>query len=293
MLEETVQGENVGEESFAGFGETVRESLLVGDPKNRCCRSSLVCGVRLFAKKRKNACTDSALEMCERLERAPKKKRLVDSIGSVSGFAIGTDENGELFLNTSGGGCPECFAQLLRGCYISAGRMGNPLKALYIELSMPNGRVADQMEELLSERGIEPKRATRRGETLLYYKRTETVGDVLNYMGAYTAYFKLMDAVILKELRTETNRRTNCDTSNINKTVNASARQIAAINAISEAGMMAALSKGVRETATVRLENPEVTLEELIEKHPYPITKSGVNHRLQKAVSFAESNGLI
>ncbi|MBR2460466.1 MAG: DNA-binding protein WhiA [Clostridia bacterium] len=293
--EPSVDDEAVSEDSFEKFGDTVREALLTGEPKNQCCRNSLSCGIRLFAKKRKNAYSEEIGELCRRLEKIhqKKKKSLVDSFGAVSGFALGQTEDGGKFLDISGGGCAECFAQLLRGCYLSAGRMGNPLKSLYMELSMPNADVADLMTELLTERGIPPKRTVRRSEQLLYYKRTEAVGDVLNYMGASKAYFRLINAMIIKEYKINSNRRTNCDTSNINKTVNASARQVAAINAISEAGMMAMLSRGIRETALLRLENPEVTLEELIALHPYRITKSGVNHRLQKAVSFAELNGLM
>jgi len=90
-----------------------------------------------------------------------------------------------------------------------------------------------------------------------------------------------------------TNRTTNCDTSNINKTVSAASRQIAAIHAIASAGMMDALPRGIRETARIRLENPEVTLEELIPLHPSPITRAGIHHRLQKAVAFAEQRGYL
>ena len=285
------------DEAFKDFTAFTRECLLgISDPKNACCRSSAVTGIRVFAKSRKNAFTVRAEELCQRLSRAPKKKKksdLMDFLSPISGYTVTETETGETIPDGSGGVCPECFSHLLRGCFISAGRISSPFAGLNLEFSMPGDQAAGMMAKCLTEHNLEPKRAVRRNERLLYYKKAETVGDVLNFMGAFNAYFKLEDAVIYREFMKNTNRRTNCDTSNINKTVNASARQVAAIHAIATAGMLDALPAGVRETARIRLENPEVTLEELIPLHPDKITRAGIHRRLQKAVAFAEHRGYI
>ena len=285
------------DEAFKDFTSFTRECLLaLSDPKNACCRTSLITGITVFAKSRRNAFTERAEETCERLSRAPKKKKksdLLDFVSPISGYTVKETESGERRPDDTGRVCPDCFSQLLRGCFISAGRISNPFVGLNLELSMNGDSSADFMAKALTEHGLEPKRAVRRNERLLYYKKAETVSDVLNSMGAFNAYFKLEDAVIYREFIKNTNRRTNCDTSNINKTVAASAQQVAAINAISEAGMLDALPLGVRETARIRLENPEVTLEELIPLHPDKITRAGIHRRLQKAVAFAEQRGYI
>ena len=295
LMSEPENPEN--DEAFKDFTAFTRECLLaISDPKNACCRASLVTGIQIFAKSRKNQFTERAEELCRRLSRAPKKKKksdFLDFVSPISGYTVSETEEGEHIPNGTGGVCPECFPCLLRGCFISAGRISSPFSGLNLEFSMPSAKVTDVMEKALTEHGIQPKRTVRRNEHLLYYKKAETVGDVLNFMGAFSAYFKLEDAVIYREFMKNTNRRTNCDTSNINKTVNAAAKQVAAIHAIADAGMMDALPAGIRETARIRLENPEITLEELIPLHPDKITRAGIHRRLQKAVAFAEQRGYI
>ena len=285
------------DEAFKDFTAFTRDCLLtLTDPKNACCRTSLVTGIKVFAKSRRNPFTERAEEMCERLSRAPKKKKksdLLDFVSPISGYTATETESGERYPSDAGRVCPECFSHLLRGCFISAGRISSPFAGLNLELSMTGDESAKFMSKALTEHGLEPKLAIRRNERLLYYKKAEAVSDVLNSMGAFNAYFKLEDAIIYREFMKNTNRRTNCDTSNINKTVSASAQQVAAIHAISEAGMLDALPLGVRETARIRLENPEVTLEELIPLHPDKITRAGIHRRLQKAVAFAEQRGYV
>ena len=291
-----MRSDSGGAEENKRFADTVRDILLSSEPRSACCKASLVCGIKLFAKKRKNPYTEQIKGFCEKLERQPKKKRrneLMELMPSATGYAVKTDENGIQLPDSSGGCCAECFSNLLKGCFISAGRIGEPEKALYLELSMPNADTLSFMAEALKIHGLEPKCAVRRGEQLIYYKRTETISDILNFMGAYSAFFKVSDAAIYKEFVGNANRRTNCDTANIKKTVEASARQITAINAIAEAGMLEALPAAIKDTVRIRLEHPEVSLTELIALHPYHITRSGVQHRLQKAVAFAEQKGYI
>lgn len=289
--------QNAETEETKSFANTVRDIILSSEPKTACCKSSLICGVRLFAKRRKNPYTERINEFCERLEHPPKKKKkkneLIELMPAASGYRIKADENGVPLPDGSGGCCSECFSNLLKGCFLSAGRMGAPEKALYLELSMPNAETLNYISEALGEHGFEARNSVRRGEQLIYFKRTETIGDILNYMGAYSAFFKISDAAIYKEFMGNANRRTNCDTANIQKTVEASSRQIAAINAIAAAGMLDALPAAVKDTVRIRMEHPEVSLTELIALHPYHITRSGVQHRLQKAVSFAEQKGYI
>lgn len=285
------------DEAFKDFTAFTRECLLTAaEPKKPCCRASLITGIRFFAKSRKNAFTEKAEELCEKLSRAQKRKKkneLMDFGSTVSGYTVSTADNGETVPSSASGVCSDCFSHLLRGCFISAGRITSPFAGLNLEFSMTGDASADFMAACLTALGLEPKRTVRRNERLLYYKKAEAVCDTLNFMGAFNAYFKLEDALIYREFMKNTNRRTNCDTSNINKTVSASAHQVAAINAIAEAGMLDALPNGIRETARIRLENPEVTLEELIPLHPDKITRSGIHRRLQKAVAFAEQQGYI
>ena len=306
LLEDDAPENPENDEELKDFAGFTRDLLLtLGDPKSTCCRSSLACGVKLFAKSRKNQFTERAEELCQRLSRVRGKKHgggLMDLGNAPKGYKFITEpqaegetenETARRRLTVDGSVCAECTGMLLRGCFISAGRLSNPLKTMCMELSMPNMEVAEYMSNLLGEHGLAPKINVRKNEILLYYKNSDVICDVLNYMGAFNSFFKLQNVIIYKNYKSTTNRKTNCDTSNITKSVIASSHQTAAINAILAAGMMDALPRSIRETAMIRLENPDASLEELVPLHPSPITKAGIHHRLQKAVAFAEQKGYI
>ncbi len=85
------------------------------------------------------------------------------------------------------------------------------------------------------------------------------------------------------------NRLVNCETANLNKTVNAAMKQVQDINLIKSVVGLGALPDGLSELAELRLEQPEASLKELGEMLDPPVGKSGVNHRFKKIHKFAES----
>ena len=97
----------------------------------------------------------------------------------------------------------------------------------------------------------------------------------------------VMEAKVEKDLRNGVNRRVNCETANLTKVVDASMEQIAAIHRLEEAGKLDELPVKLRQTAELRLENPESTLTELAEMLDPPVSKSALNHRMRKLVELA------
>ena len=102
-----------------------------------------------------------------------------------------------------------------------------------------------------------------------------------------------MNSAILSELRTSVNRQRNCDTGNIQKTVDAANRQTDAIKAIMEYGDLSELPPSLRQTAEIRLAHPLDPLEVITELHGGEISRSGVNHRLRKIVDYATKKGYL
>ena len=98
----------------------------------------------------------------------------------------------------------------------------------------------------------------------------------------------VMSAKIEKEWRNKANRRVNCDSANVDKTVEAAQEQLAAIRALEERGILQTMPEKLRETAALRCEHPEATLSELAELHEPPATKSAVNHRMRKLLATAK-----
>ena len=101
-------------------------------------------------------------------------------------------------------------------------------------------------------------------------------------LNANKALFTLINVKIERELRNNINRAANCETGNIQKAVAASAKQVAAIQELRDSELWETLPESLRQTAQLRLENPTVSLTELALLHQPVLTKSGLNHRVQK-----------
>ena len=112
--------------------------------------------------------------------------------------------------------------------------------------------------------------------------------DLLNVCEAPISLMNLENMRILKEMRNSVNRRVNCETANIAKTVSAASRQIQDIEYIRDYYGLEKLPDNLREMAAVRLENQDAPLKELGELLDPPVGKSGVNHRLRKLSEIAE-----
>ena len=122
-----------------------------------------------------------------------------------------------------------------------------------------------------------------------YLKEGAQIVDLLNVMEAHVALMDLENVRIFKEMRNSVNRKVNCETANIHKTVSAAVKQIEDIEFLKTAGSFSELSEELLETAGIRLENPDASLKELGLMHNPPIGKSGVNHRLRKLSNLAET----
>ena len=128
----------------------------------------------------------------------------------------------------------------------------------------------------------------RKGSCVIYIKEGRQIRDLLTMMGAPVSMMNFENARILKEVRGGVNRRVNCETGNINKTVAAGIKQATAIRVLEERGILADLPDSLRETAQLRLDNPDATIGELGEMSSPPVSKSGINHRLRKLCALAK-----
>ena len=123
---------------------------------------------------------------------------------------------------------------------------------------------------------------------VVYIKEGAQIVEILNVMEAHVALMNLENVRILKEMRNSVNRQVNCETANINKTVNAAVKQIEDIQYIQSTIGFDSLSEGLEDVARLRLEQPEATLKELGMMLTPQVGKSGVNHRLRKLSNLAD-----
>lgn len=183
---------------------------------------------------------------------------------------------------------PCCASSFFRGLFLLSGTVTNPEKEYHLEIQAPNNTIAEAVFLLAQSVGINFKITKRKQYAVLYLKESEQIEDFLTLIGSSRFALKLMDVKVMKNVRNKVNRLTNCETANLSKTVNAANAQVHDIMFIKERTGLGFLDEDLRELATLRLENPELSLRELTELLTEPLSRSGVNHRLKRISEVAE-----
>ena len=181
-----------------------------------------------------------------------------------------------------------CKRAFLRGAYLCIGSMSDPGKSYHLEFDCIREERARLLQGLIAEFDIPAKIALRKKYYVVYMKEGSAICDMLNIMGAHVSLMGFENQRIVKEVRNSVNRKVNCETANITKTVNAAAAQVRDIMLIQETYGLGELPENLREIAQLRLEYQEATLQELGDLLTPPVGKSGVNHRLRKLSEIAE-----
>ena len=182
-----------------------------------------------------------------------------------------------------------CRRAFVRGAFLAAGSLSDPEKFYHFEIVCSSEEKAEQLREIIGTFSIEAKIVVRKKYYVVYIKEGSQIVEILNVMEAPLALMELENIRILKEMRNSVNRQVNCETANINKTVSAAVKQLQDIAYIRDTVGLDYLPESLAEIAQARLERPDATLKELGEILSPPVGKSGVNHRLRKISSIAES----
>lgn len=181
-----------------------------------------------------------------------------------------------------------CKRAFIRGAFMAAGSVSDPNKSYHFEIKCNNEKKSEQLINLLDNFNINAKMVARKGNFVVYLKEGEGIVDVLNVMEAPIALMEMENIRILKGMSNYYNRQVNCETANIKKTVTTACRQIEDINYIIENRGIEYLPDKLQDIATVRVENPDASLQELGQMLDPPLGKSGVNHRLRKICQIAD-----
>ena len=181
-----------------------------------------------------------------------------------------------------------CKKAFIRGAYLAAGSISDPNKFYHYEIVCEYEEDAVQLQELLLYFELDAKVIQRKRNYIVYLKEGNNITDVLNLMGAVVSQMNLYNIMILKGMRNDVNRKVNCETANLNKTIEAAVKQIRDIEYLRDTVGLESLSDGLRQVAYVRLENPDMNLKDIGERLNPTVGKSGVNHRLRKISEMAE-----
>lgn len=175
----------------------------------------------------------------------------------------------------------------IRGSFLGSGSINDPNKKYHIEISLENKQYANILKNILKEFEITFKELERKSSYSLYSKDGEEISKFLALIGASKAVINFEEIRVIRDIRNNVNRKVNCETANLNKTVNAAVRQIEDIKFIYKSKAEDKLSDNLKEIANLRMENPDISLVELGKLLKEPIGKSGVNHRLKKIQEIA------
>ncbi len=181
-----------------------------------------------------------------------------------------------------------CKRAYIRGAFLAGGSISNPNKAYHFEIVCRTIEQAEQLRDVINSFEMDAKIVERKRHYVVYLKEGAQIVDILNVMEAHVALMNLENVRILKEMRNSVNRKVNCETANISKTVTAAVKQLEDITFIKETSGLESLPEALKEIALLRLEYPEAPLKELGTYLDPPVGKSGVNHRLRKISQIAE-----
>lgn len=196
-----------------------------------------------------------------------------------------------LRINRANIGNDDLYISFLRGAFLSCGSVNDPQKGYHLELAIRYKALSDNLLLLLNEIDVLSSSAritSRSGGYVIYFKGNDRICDFLGYIGAGNSVMYMLEASAYKELRNKINRKRNSEIANLQKLASASAVQTKAIKKIMDTKGLGSLPDDLKELAMLRYDNPEMSLKELGENLTVSISRSGVNHRLQRILKIAE-----
>ncbi len=182
-----------------------------------------------------------------------------------------------------------CKRAYIRGAFLGVGYICSPEKNYHLEFMCNTYSQAQNLKKLINFFDIDAKAIEKKEHFIVYIKEAEQIVELLNIIEAHKALLELENIRIFKDVRNNINRIVNCETANLNKIVSASVKQKENIEFIKKTVGLDYLPKPLKEIAILRLNNPDISLQELSQMTDPIITKSGVNHRLKKINSIAEN----
>ena len=182
----------------------------------------------------------------------------------------------------------ETLRTIVKGAFLSTGSVNNPENKYHLEINFEEKKNAEYILNICKTNGVNLKLLESKNKYILYIKEGEEISKFLALIGANKAVMKFEDIRAEREIKNNVNRKVNCETANLNKTINAAVNQVNDIKLIQRLKKFDELSEELKSIALLRLEYPDLSLKELGEQLEPPLGKSGVNHRMKKIHEFAE-----
>ncbi len=190
---------------------------------------------------------------------------------------------------------------ILKGVFLGAGSINDPMKHSHLEIVFVTEERAKIVKEIAKKQDLDFRlvKKTIRKKNLrgkyeqyflyvLYLKSNEQISNFLAVIGSNKGVLNFEDSIVMRQMKNNINRKVNCETANLSKTVDAAFDQINDIKLIQKKNEFDKMEQDLQEIAMVRLNNPDDSLKELGEKLTPQLGKSGVSHRMKRIHEIAE-----
>lgn len=291
------------------FSKNVKKELSLIKPEKQCCLCAQTYGLLLFGR----SFSSTAVKVLTQSKEAAETyiQSSMDFTGieptliiTKSGkFSVRFDSPDDRILVLNSFGHSEkdvilrinranledecCYGAFIRGAFLSCGTITDPNKNYHLEFVVAHKQLCGDLLSVMHDVGLEPKNLQRGNNHILYFRNSEEIEDVLTIMGATESSLELMGTKMVKNVRNKINRQINFETANIARTVNASMAQINAIKKIIDKKQFDSLPDELKEIAEIRINNPDMSLKDIQNEIGEVISRSGVNHRLNRLVEIA------
>lgn len=210
-----------------------------------------------------------------------KGREILEDLGIMQGFGFSVCPDKKILCSDT------AKRAYLAGMFLSSGSVNNPITSNYhLEMSVIEEELASFICDLMNEHELNAKVIKRRNKYVIYMKSVEKIIDFLRAIGASTSVMDYEMERISRNMNSTINRVNNCDLANETKAMSACMSQMDDIAFIMDKAGLEILDDKTRSVALIRLENPELRLNELAEvyyeKTGKTISKSGLHHRFKK-----------
>ena len=191
-----------------------------------------------------------------------------------------------------------CMRRFIMGAFMGCASANIKIKEIdnvekrkggyHLEFVFSSNFIANDFLHLTNHFDINLKLIRRKKNYVCYLKEMDMISDLLALVGASGAVLTLQNELTIRQVRNDLNRQLNCLNANIGKTVDASIKQLEAINIINQTIGLESLPDNLQDLCLLRLANPEESMQNLVDLTTNDLTKSGINHRLRKIIEIAK-----
>lgn len=272
-----------------------KDALARDVPTDAHCRDALLAGLALYGGQdgdfitHRNAVARLFWSLLDERKEAPIQTRAITRVGKLPTFAVALPER----LRGIPAKPPHKCDRLMevRAAFLACGSLAAGARGYHLEFVMRDDTAADRLAWLLRSIGADAKRARRKGRTVVYFKSSDVIAELLTRIGAFAAVLQLEDVRALRETKNRIHRLVNTEAANLQRSAQAAAQQRRTVEFLRSAYGFAQLTPALREIAELRLRHPDESLAELGRRCDPPVGKPTVSGRLAALSRLAQRLG--